>query len=90
MLMQLASIRKSSVAGKKNNVLKAKTEMMSRFDCDEVGELREYIGCKLDWNEDKRWIKITQPVLLQSLKDEFEFEILGQSDSDFAKDQACI
>ena len=60
------------VTGKKNNVLKAKTEMMSRFDCDEVGELKEYIGCKLDWNEDKGWIKITQPVLLQSLKDEFE------------------
>ena len=53
-------------------MLKAKTEMMSRFDCDEVRELKEYIGCKLDWNEEKEWIKITQPVVLQSLKDEFE------------------
>ena len=45
--------------------------MMSRFDCDEVGVLKEYIGCKLDWDKEQGTMKVTQPVLLQSLKDEF-------------------
>ena len=59
------------VTGNKKNVLHAKSEMMSRFDCDEVGVLKEYIGCKLDWDKEQGTMKVTQPVLLQSLKDEF-------------------
>ena len=42
-----------------------------RFDCDKVGVLNEYIGCKLDWNREQGSMKVTQPILLQSLKDEF-------------------
>ena len=44
---------------------------MSRFDCDEVGVLNKYIGCKLDWNKEQGTMKVTQHVLWQSLKDEF-------------------
>ena len=36
----------------------------------QVGELKEYIGCKLDRTNDS--IKITQPVLMQSYTDEFD------------------
>ena len=43
-----------------------------RFDCDEVGEVREYVGCKVEQNKNDGSIKFTQPVLLQSYKDEFE------------------
>ena len=50
------------VAGNKKNVIHAKSEMMSRLNCDKVGLLNKYIGYKLDWNK---------PVLLQSLKDKF-------------------
>jgi len=32
------------VCGKKEAVLEAKQQLMARFDCDEVGELKEYIG----------------------------------------------
>jgi hypothetical protein len=31
----------------------------------------EYLDCKIDWSLTKKTVKITQPVLLQSLKDEF-------------------
>ena len=41
------------------------------FDCDDVGELKEYVGCKLEWNTERRAIKFTQPVLIQSFEDEF-------------------
>ena len=38
--------------GKEKAVLKAKKEMMKRFDCEELGEMKEYIGCKVDHNRD--------------------------------------
>ena len=36
--------------GKKEAVLKAKKEMMKLFECEELGEMKEYIGCKVDHN----------------------------------------
>jgi hypothetical protein len=47
-------------------------KMMSRFDCDEVGELKEYVGCKVDIDRKERSVTLTQPVLLQNFADEFE------------------
>ena len=47
---------------------------MTKFECDEVGELKEYVGCKIDWNKEEKWMKLTQPVLLQSFSDEFDIE----------------
>ena len=43
---------------------------MSRFNCEDCGELNEYVGCKIE--QDGKKLKITQLVLMQSLKDEFE------------------
>jgi hypothetical protein len=59
------------VAGDKRAVEAVKEKMKSRFDCDDLGELNEYMGCKIDRNEDS--LKFTQPVLIQSYEDEFEF-----------------
>jgi hypothetical protein len=36
------------VGGKDEGVKKAKAHMMELFDCDDVGELKEYVGCKVD------------------------------------------
>ena len=60
------------MVGKKEAVLKAKAQMMARFDCDDVGELKEYVGCKVDIDRKEGSITLTQPVLLQSFEDEFE------------------
>jgi hypothetical protein len=57
------------VCGKKEAVLAAKKHLMERFDCDEVGELTECIGCKIDHGDG--FMKLTQPVLLQNFKDGF-------------------
>ena len=48
----------------------AKKQLMDRFDCNEVRELMEYIRCKID--RGNRWMKLTQPLLLQSFEDEFD------------------
>ena len=42
--------------------------------CEDMGAMVEYIGTKIDIDKTKRELKITQPVLVQSLQDEFEFE----------------
>ena len=60
------------VVGTKKSVKKAKKKLVDRFDCDVVGNMDEYVGCKLERNHEERWIKITQPVLIQSYNDEFD------------------
>jgi hypothetical protein len=39
-------------------------------ECDDVGEMREYVGCKIGRNDG--YVKLTQPVLVKSSEDEFE------------------
>ena len=57
------------VWGPKEVVPKDNKEFMKRFECDDVGEVKEYFGCKLEKNEEERSFKFTQPVLLQSFSD---------------------
>jgi hypothetical protein len=42
------------------------------FDCDDQGELKEYIGCKVDRDMENGSVKLMQPVLMQSYEDEFD------------------
>jgi hypothetical protein len=60
------------ICGEKASVIHAKEEMKKRFDCDEVGELAEYVGCKVDHSKEEGWINLTQPVLMQSYVNEFD------------------
>jgi hypothetical protein len=59
------------VTGSEEEMLQAKHEIMSHVDCDDGGEKKEFVGCKIEHNRDKRYLRITQPVLLQSFRDEF-------------------
>jgi len=43
--------------------------LRSKSSCDDVGELMEYVGCKIDRTRNS---KFTQPVLFQSIEHEFE------------------
>jgi hypothetical protein len=52
---------------------------MSHFKCDDVGEVKDYIGCKLDIDIEQGSLKMTQPVLVQSLTDEFEDIVQGKA-----------
>jgi hypothetical protein len=53
-------------------VIEAKKQMMKIFDWDKIGELKEYVGCKVEYKPDEGLVRMTQPVLLQSFKVEFE------------------
>ena len=58
--------------GLKEKVFKSKEEFKTYFECDDIGWMNEYIGCKIDADREKRNLKITQPVLLQSFSGEFD------------------
>jgi hypothetical protein len=60
--------------GPKEELMELKKQIMSAVECDDGGELNEYVGCKLDWDKQNGTLKFTQPVLLQSFKDEFDTE----------------
>jgi hypothetical protein len=40
----------------------ARKQMTDQFDCDVLGNMDEYVGCRLERNVKERWIKFTQPV----------------------------
>ena len=72
------------IAGNEDGVKAAKEQMKQQFDCDDVGKLTEYVGCRVDKN--KNSIKFTQPVLLHSFENEFgctgnKVEILQETGS---------
>ena len=46
------------IVGNKQGVLKYKEEMMTKFECDEVGELQKYVGCKVEWNKNEKWLML--------------------------------
>jgi hypothetical protein len=61
--------------GPKSEVLKAKAGLTGRLKCDDAGEMKEYVGCKITIDRTERSARITQPVLIQSLRDEFKLNL---------------
>ena len=58
--------------GQKHEVENGREKIKQFFDLDKVGELSEYVGCKIEYNREQGFMKLTQPVLIQSFEDEFE------------------
>ena len=58
--------------GRKKDIEQGRKAIKQHFDLDEIGELKEYVGCKIEYNKEQGWMKLTQPVLIQSFDDEFD------------------
>ena len=71
-IIWLSYINNFMVWGLKEQMLIEKREFMRIFDCDYVGPLEEYIGCKVDRDRHNNSVKFTQPVFLQSYSDEYD------------------
>ena len=67
--------------GKAEQANKEKDGFVSRFDCDDIGEVKEYVGCKIDKDVKDNIFKFTQPVMIQSFRDEFELEYQDTSNT---------
>jgi hypothetical protein len=61
--------------GPPKELLESKAQLKKIFDCNDQGDMKEYIGCKVEYNKDERYMKILQPVLVQSFKDEFDLKL---------------
>ena len=55
----------------KEVVLREVTKVKRLFEIDDAGPLVDYLGCRLEIDWEKKSCHITQPVLIQSLKDEY-------------------
>jgi hypothetical protein len=72
LVLWMSWIDNCSVLRKAEGVKIAKKQMTDQFDCDEVGNMDEHIGCELVRNFEERWIKFLQTLPLQSFTDEFD------------------
>ena len=55
-----------------------KSKMMSLFEFEELGKTKEYVGCKIESNWNKIWLKLTQPVMVQSFQEKLELYAHGK------------
>jgi hypothetical protein len=62
------------IAGPKEELMNQKATIMQNLDCDDGGEIMEFIGCKIDYDRTNKSMRFTQPVLLQSFADEFAMD----------------
>ena len=70
-VIMISWINDNMILGPSDLVMKLKKELMKQFECDDCGELTEYIGNKIERvGEDA--IRLVQTVLTQSYEDEFE------------------
>ena len=74
LIMWISFIDNMLVVCNKKYMADVKQKFTSTMDCDDMGAMVEYIGTKIDIDSKKHELKITQPVLVQSLQDEFDFE----------------
>ena len=59
------------LVGHRDDVSKYKAMMHQFFECEDIGELKEYVGCKIERDKERKSLKISQPVIIQSFEDEF-------------------
>eukprot|EP00957_Ditylum_brightwellii_P034962 2649868-Ditylum_brightwellii.AAC.1 len=69
LIIWLSWIDDGMVWGSRTEVPKESSKFTGRFDCDDVGEGKEYMGCKINMDKKERSITFTKPVLLQSFED---------------------
>jgi hypothetical protein len=59
LLLYMSWVDDILIAGKKEDVLRAKRSLAQHFTLDEQGEMFEYVGCKVEHNRQQRWMKLT-------------------------------
>jgi hypothetical protein len=72
LLLWISWVDDCFITGPTAELMRLKGDIMSQVECDDGGEVNEFIGCKIDHNKELHKLKLTQPVLLQSFSDEFQ------------------
>ena len=64
--------------GPKKRMQLAKRKIMSLYERDKLGEMKEYVGCKFERNWNERWLKLTKPAMVKSFQDELKLYTHGK------------
>eukprot|EP00957_Ditylum_brightwellii_P026963 2038523-Ditylum_brightwellii.AAC.1 len=72
LVIWLSWINDCMVWGPKSVVPAESKAFTNQFECDDVGEVNEYVGCKIERDKKDKSFIFTQPILIQSFNDEFE------------------
>ena len=62
------------LTGPKKKKKLAKKKMMIIFECEELGKMKDCVGCKIKRNWNEMWVKLTHPVMVQSFQDGLELD----------------
>ena len=57
------------IIGRKEKAITTKNRLMQLFDCEDIGEIHECVGCMIERNPGTS--KMTQPLQLKKFEDEF-------------------
>jgi hypothetical protein len=52
-------------------ILEKKRVLSETFEIDDIGPMKEFVGCKIEHDRERATMKFTQPILIQSFGDEF-------------------
>ena len=69
MILFILWVDNCCICGDNELVLQAVKDFTSLWDCKDLGELKEYVGCKVDQTE--QIIRFTQSMKIQRFQDEF-------------------
>jgi hypothetical protein len=54
-----------------------KDELLSLFNCIDVGKMNEFVGCRVERDREASWMRLTQPVKIQKFVDEYGIDIVS-------------
>jgi hypothetical protein len=54
-----------------------KNELLSLFNCRDVGEMKEYVGCRIERDRESGWICLKQPVKIQKFVEKYGIDIIS-------------
>ena len=74
MIVWLSFLNDMLIVCKEEWMSMVKEQFTETVNCDNIGPMKECIGTKIDVNHATRSLKITQPILVKSLIDEFTFD----------------
>ncbi len=69
--LMVSWINDNLIVGNEKIAEETKANLMARFDCSDEGEVKEFVGNKINCTTDGG-LKFTQPVLIQSFNYEFD------------------
>jgi hypothetical protein len=71
-LLWLSWVDNCLVADKEEGAMKAKASVMELFHRNDLGTLLEYVGCKVNYDQEAGAMRLTHPLMIQSFQDDFD------------------